>query len=112
MLDFPLLSQGATLSKLPLDDHLLDILQDLDGLRSMEEIVSFSPAEPGLLRRALALGIWLGVIEVNAEAGSQSQITGVGSDSLDGGPMLSAELLSDLTASEPSADLGGSLGPL
>ena len=58
---------GVSIDKLPLGTELRDMLRELDGTRTLEDIVDFAPADPAAARKALYLGLICGCVSFDDE---------------------------------------------
>lgn len=68
---------AAWLARLPIPPPVIDYLLQLDGTRSLDDVVGFGPAHPDLLARALAVAAAIGSIELGGhEVTSATVVTG------------------------------------
>jgi len=67
---FPALnwSNNITLRDLPLDQEMKHFLGELDGQRSLEDVMDFAPGEEGMARRALYLCVITGAVKLDEGA--------------------------------------------
>jgi len=75
---FPTLNWGnpITLKDLPLDQEMKLFLHELDGERSLEDVVEFAPGEPGLATRAIYLCVITGAVKLDAGSmGAEIRVT-------------------------------------
>jgi tetratricopeptide (TPR) repeat protein len=69
-------SNAITLKDLPLDQEMKVFLGELDGQRSLEEVIDFAPGEPGLAIRALYLCVITGAVNLDAgSTGAEIRVT-------------------------------------
>jgi curved DNA-binding protein CbpA len=71
---FPRVRHLALAQRLPVATEVLDVLLELDGDRSIDDLVAFSPVEGEALLNALALASILGAIEVGAGPRNAAQV--------------------------------------
>lgn len=65
---FPRLADSnVRVDKLPLSSELKDMLRELDGTRTLEDVIDFAPAEPAVARKALYLGLICGCVSFDEE---------------------------------------------
>jgi len=89
---FPRRADSAvSIDKLPLELELRDMLQELDGTRTLEDIIDFAPGDPKMARQALYLGLICGCVTFDEE-GHFAEIRATG-EPTDDGPSIS-ELIS------------------
>ncbi|HJN76345.1 MAG TPA: DnaJ domain-containing protein [Myxococcota bacterium] len=80
---FPRRSEtGVPLDRLPLGSELKDMLRELDGTRTLEDIIDFAPADPKDARKALYLGLICGCVSFDEE-GHFSEVRATGTESED-----------------------------
>ena len=53
---------GVRVADLPIGAELREMIRDLDGTRTLDDVLDFAPAEPGEARRALYLALLCGVL--------------------------------------------------
>ncbi len=71
---FPRLTgRGAAVSSLPLDGGLIEMLGELDGARTMEDVLSFAPADPDRATMAMYLALVTGAVDFT-ETGDDTEI--------------------------------------
>jgi curved DNA-binding protein CbpA len=65
-----------TLKDLPLDPEVKSFLGELDGQRSLEDVLDFAPGEPGLATRSLYLCVISGAVKLGANmSGAEVRVT-------------------------------------
>jgi len=62
-------SSPITLKDLPLDPGIKGFLSELDGLRSLEDVLDFAPGEPGEATQSLYLCVITGAVKLGANSG-------------------------------------------
>lgn len=74
---FPRLRPGgaALVNLLPAPAALLEYLVDLDGTRSLEDVVSFGPCDPQLIGNGVAIATLLGAVETQTEEVPNALVT-------------------------------------
>lgn len=65
-----------TLKDLPIDPEIKSFLGELDGQRSLEDVLDFAPGEPGLATRGLYLCVIAGAVKLGANiSGAEVRVT-------------------------------------
>ncbi len=73
---YPRVVTAPLLHRFPLDEALRAYLWELDGIRDLDEVISFAPAPPADLDRAIRLAFALGVIVDSGKATTLTSIVG------------------------------------
>ena len=69
------LSGGVSLDELPFPPELRAALMDLDGQRTLADVLDFIPMPPEVARRGVYLGLLAGVISVDEQGASTPKVT-------------------------------------
>ncbi len=99
-------SNPITLKDLPLDPEIKGFLSELDGLRSLEDVLDFAPGEAGAATQSLYLCVITGAVKLGANSGgTKVRITRI--DQEDSDNPFASEAISAAPTSAPDENLLG-----
>ena len=82
------------LDDLPLAPDAKALLSDLDGHRSLRDVLDFAPLEEADAHLAIVLGLWTGVLDAGDDRSETSSVAAIGFDAADEGD-IDVELRGD-----------------